>query len=439
MYSAIGVKTKRRSYQARLRSGRIKVEKNPETKIITNLLAYSMIFLVISSTSASNSLLASNLDLNQNYNYYLSKEDIEFNTSQLVTTDEGFLLNVSVSNESEIQNDLNFNIHQLQPLENLESVAQMYDLNIETLIWENDIVNVDSIKPGDRLRIPPIDGISHTIKAGDGLLSLAKRYGVDYSLIEKFNTTDTRKLQLGDKVFIPGGKRIEVNLIAKVEDTKNPNTNIDQVSEKPEVVDVTDQDNIIPKLANLETDINSNILPNIPQPDIDPGTETVIPVRQRLDSVVDFTTSNEKVINPVKDIVVTKEILMDVAPKSNTFWGKVTLGSVTQGYRAGHYALDIANVQKPNIWAAADGIVETAEYGWNGGYGNYVIIDHENGFKTLYAHNEQLFVTKGERVSKGQVLAKMGNSGRVYGATGIHLHYECHKKGARINPYECMQ
>ena len=184
---------------------------------------------------------------------------------------------------------------------------------------------------------------------------------------------------------------------------------------------------------------NTNILPNIPKPDIDPGTTTQIPVRQRLDSQIDYSTDNQKVINPVKEVVVTKEILSQTAPKTNGFWGKVTIGTVTQGYRAGHYALDIANVNKPNIWAAADGIVETAEYGWNGGYGNYIIIDHQNGYKTLYAHNEQLFVSKGEKVSKGQVLAKMGNSGRVYGATGIHIHYECHLKGARINPYTCMQ
>lgn len=404
------------------------------------MVVYSLVFLVFSSTSASNSLLAANLDLNENYNYYLSKEDIEFNTSQLVTTDEGFLLKtIPVTNEAQMQNDLNFQVHQLQPLENLESVAQMYDLDIQTLIWENEIVNVDSIKPGDSLRIPPINGISHTIKTGDSLLSLAKKYDIDYSLIEKFNTSNTRNLQLGDRVFIPGGQRIEVNLIAESKDETSSEDLVAANNEPAPTLDITDESNVVPKLANLETDIDANILPNLPEPDIDPGTTTEIPVRQRLDSRVDYSTPNQKVINPVKEVVVTKEILKQTAPKTSGFWGKVTIGTVTQGYRAGHYALDIANVQKPNIWAAADGIVETAEYGWNGGYGNYIIIDHQNGYKTLYAHNEQLFVSKGDKVSKGQVVAKMGNSGRVYGATGIHIHYECHLKGARINPYTCMQ
>ena len=436
------IKKKRRpgAYKRSLMSSRIKVEKNPEKQILTNLIAYSFIFLLVTSTSASNSLLASNLDLNENYNYYLSKEDIEFNTSQLITTDEGFLLKtIPVTNEAELDNDLNFQVHQLQPLENLESVAQMYDLDIQTLIWENEIVNVDSIKPGDSLRVPPIDGITHVIKTGDNLTSLAKKYDVDYTLIDKFNTTNTRQLQLGDRVFIPGGKRIEINLIAeKTEDTQEENL-VAKNNEPAPVLDLEDESNIVPKLANLETDVNANILPNIPQPDIDPGTTTEIPIRQRLDSVVDYSAQTDKVINPIKEVVVTKEILKQTAPKTNGFWGKVTVGTVTQGYRAGHYALDIANVNRPNIWAAADGIVETAEYGWNGGYGNYIIVDHQNGYKTLYAHNEKLFVGKGDKVSKGQVLAQMGNSGRVYGATGIHIHYECHLKGARINPYTCMQ
>jgi len=424
-----------------LSTNRVRVKANPEVLILKNLSIFSLIFLFVTSTSASNSLLAANLDLNEKYNYYLSKEDIAFNTSQLVTTDEGFLLkSIPVTDEAAFKNELNFKIHQLQPQETLVTVAQMYDLEIETLIWENDIINIDSVKPGDSLRIPPMNGITHLIKPGDSLLSLSKKYNIDYDLIEKFNTVNTRSLQLGEKVFVPQGKRIEVNLIAQAPEESPEGSEAKTEVEATEVVDITDDSVVAPKLANLETDVDASILPNLPKPHKDPINESLsAPTPQRLDSVMDFTLDPNKAINDPTEVVVTKEILKKTAPKTTGFWGKVTQGHVTQGYRAGHYALDIANVEQPNIWAAADGIVEVSEYGWNGGYGNYVIVDHENGYKTLYAHNEKLFVKNGDKVSKGQVLAQMGNSGRVYGATGIHLHYECHLKGSRVNPYNCMQ
>jgi len=107
---------------------------------------------------------------------------------------------------------------------------------------------------------------------------------------------------------------------------------------------------------------------------------------------------------------------------------------LTQGFRRGHYAIDIANRAKGPIFAAAAGKVIVAEYGWNGGYGNYIIIDHGNGMQTLYGHNEKLYVTEGQYVEQGQTISWMGNSGRVYGATGIHVHFEVRINGVKYNP-----
>lgn len=94
-----------------------------------------------------------------------------------------------------------------------------------------------------------------------------------------------------------------------------------------------------------------------------------------------------------------------------------------------HQGIDIANSSGTSIKAAAKGTVIFA--GRNGGYGRTVIIDHGNGYKTLYAHNRDLLVKKGERVEKGQVIAKMGSSGR---STGVHLHFEIHKNNKPIDP-----
>jgi murein DD-endopeptidase MepM/ murein hydrolase activator NlpD len=116
-------------------------------------------------------------------------------------------------------------------------------------------------------------------------------------------------------------------------------------------------------------------------------------------------------------------------------WVRPTVGKLTQGYHWGHYAYDIADTSRPAIVAARAGTVVRAENsGWNGGYGNVVILDHGDGYKTLYAHNTEVYVSAGDYVNQGQVIAKMGNTGRVYGRTGIHLHFELIYNGTKLNP-----
>ncbi|MBN2306514.1 M23 family metallopeptidase [Candidatus Peregrinibacteria bacterium] len=115
-------------------------------------------------------------------------------------------------------------------------------------------------------------------------------------------------------------------------------------------------------------------------------------------------------------------------------WPTLGAAKITQGFHSGHYAIDIGNRAKGPIFAAAAGRVVKASYGWGGGYGNHVIIDHGNGMQTLYAHNEKLYVTEGQYVDQGQTIAWMGRSGRVYGPTGIHLHFEVRINGVKYNP-----
>jgi murein DD-endopeptidase MepM/ murein hydrolase activator NlpD len=120
--------------------------------------------------------------------------------------------------------------------------------------------------------------------------------------------------------------------------------------------------------------------------------------------------------------------------KGRLIWPTLSAARLTQGFHSGHYALDIANRNRGPIFAAAAGKVVKASYGWNGGYGNVIIIDHGNGMQTLYGHNEKLYVTEGQYVEQGQTISWMGNTGRVYGATGIHVHFEVRINGVKYNP-----
>ncbi len=89
-------------------------------------------------------------------------------------------------------------------------------------------------------------------------------------------------------------------------------------------------------------------------------------------------------------------------------------------------AVDIANTCGSNIYAAADGVVieESSDGSWNGGYGNYVLIEHPNKTQTRYAHTLKNVVKVGDVVSQGENIAFIGSSGNTQGTTGCHLHFE---------------
>lgn len=111
----------------------------------------------------------------------------------------------------------------------------------------------------------------------------------------------------------------------------------------------------------------------------------------------------------------------------------------TQYFGRYHFGIDLQHRGGSPIFAAEAGTVIRADYGWSGGYGNVIEIDHGNGLITLYAHNKTLYVQSGDTVGRGQAIAFMGNTGRVHGATGIHLHFEVHVNGVKKNPRVYLQ
>jgi len=94
-----------------------------------------------------------------------------------------------------------------------------------------------------------------------------------------------------------------------------------------------------------------------------------------------------------------------------------------------HTGIDLPAPAGTRIVAAADGIVRTA--GWSGGFGLTVIIDHGNGYSTLYAHNSRNRVTVGQNVTAGQHIADVGTTGV---STGNHLHFEIRRNGTPVDP-----
>ncbi|HYF05299.1 MAG TPA: M23 family metallopeptidase, partial [Patescibacteria group bacterium] len=111
--------------------------------------------------------------------------------------------------------------------------------------------------------------------------------------------------------------------------------------------------------------------------------------------------------------------------------------NITQGYSVSHRGLDIANGGRPPIYAAHDGTVIFS--GTDGAWGRTIVIRASNGLSTRYAHNSENYVKTGQKVKRGQTIAKVGNTGNVRGRTGLHLHFSVYKNGIAINPMSVLR
>lgn len=169
------------------------------------------------------------------------------------------------------------------------------------------------------------------------------------------------------------------------------------------------------------------------------GSRGVVAVSAKA-TYIDGEEVDREVIN--KEVIskpVDKVLLVGTKPKPSTAatgnmrW-PTSGGYVSSpfGYRWGrlHPAIDIATSYGNPIYAADGGKVVSA--GWNNtGYGNLVIIDHGNGLKTWYAHCSKILVSVGDRISKGETIARIGSTGN---STGNHVHFAVQKNGSFVNP-----
>jgi len=248
----------------------------------------------------------------------------------------------------------------VQPGDTISGIAFSYGVSAATVLWENNLSSWSLIQPGDKLRILPVNGLTHEVKSGDTLLGLAKMYGGKAEAIASFNRLkeDGSNLRIGEKIIIPDGVR-----------------------------------------HYQET------------------------------SVVVITQSYSQIGIPASS---------QSRPSASGFVWPCAMRMITQYYWWGHTAIDISGPNSQNygsaIYASKAGTVETAQCGWNAGYGCYIVIDHGGGYKTLYGHSSRLLVNPGQYVNTGQTIALMGNTGRVYGSTGVHLHFEIQVNGWNVNP-----
>ncbi len=160
-------------------------------------------------------------------------------------------------------------------------------------------------------------------------------------------------------------------------------------------------------------------------------------LEQAMDALVDRVVERERQLEVLEQFILSKNLEREVSPSGRPIrsgWLSSPYGKRTSpftGAQQFHKGVDFAGKLGSDVIAVAGGVV--AYSGQQPGYGYLLEINHGNGYSTRYGHNMENLVDVGEAVKKGQVIARMGSTGR---STGPHVHFEVIKDGRHINPHK---
>ena len=255
-------------------------------------------------------------------------------------------------------------------------IAERFGLKPETILWANYNVLADDphrLQVGQVLNVLPVDGTYHKWRAGEDLRKVAEFYKVDPMAIVEW-----------------------------------PGNHFD--------IYATDLDN----------------------PGIAPGTMLIVPGGQR--EMIDYgpprIPRDKPAVARTYGPGYCGEIMDGAIGDGNFIWPIAVHTVIGYDYSPAinHYGIDIGGDLGDPVWSVDHGVVVFA--GWStGGYGNLVVVDHGNGWQSLYGHLDQIYVSCGESVYQGTVLGALGTTGN---SSGPHLHFELIYGTAKVNPHDFL-
>ena len=261
--------------------------------------------------------------------------------------------------------------------DSLFGIAEIFGLKPETILWGNFETLADNphtLQPGQELNILPVNGTYHQWRDGENLSKVSEYYGVDPL----------------DIIQYPGNQ-----------------------------IDIYDFD-----LDNPSFEIGQML--------IVPGGE-----RELVDYGPPAITRDNPAIASTYGPGHCGTIYTGAVGVGVFIWPTVERWVVGYDYNpsANHPAIDIAGSIGNPVWTSDNGVIVYA--GWsNYGYGNLVVVDHGNGWQTLYAHLNSISVGCGQSVNQGQAIGALGSTGN---SSGAHLHFEMIYVGTKVNPWNFLQ
>lgn len=288
----------------------------------------------------------------------------------------------------------------------LASTFGSKDTEKTATIQEDVIVKTN---PADSERFLNTARSTYEVQPGDTIVEIAASFGISPSTIMVENN-------LNESSVIHPGQKLSILPTTGVTHKVTASDTLETLAQKYKV----DENDLL--------DANDLELPS----EILVGDLLVIPLN-KVDTPANPNAA-PKFITDTSNKVALKQASApaDLSAGSLSFIWPTAARTITQGFFSRHLGIDISNSRMVDIYAAEEGFVELS--GYRTGYGNSITINHGNGYKTLYAHASELYASAGDHVTKGQVIAKQGRTGRVRGVTGIHLHFEIIKNGSRVNP-----
>jgi len=289
--------------------------------------------------------------------------------------------------------------YKVKKKDTIPAIAKRYGIKQDTILMNNKDALNNKMKVGDTITFPSIDGLYYKLEKNDTLAKIAKKYGISVVDIVDYNNINPKKLKAGSTIFLKGVtlqkyKDVEGRLIAaqqaKEDKKKNKNKEKEQEKEKPEKP---------PKGTKGSP-------PPPPPEDNDDGGRSA-------------AYSGAGFAYPVRYAGVS-------SPFGNRYH------PVLKRYIL-HTGVDLVAKYVP-LRAAKAGVVTFA--GNMSGYGKIIIIRHDNGYETRYAHLSVISTNVGEHVNQGDLIGKTGNSGRT---TGAHLHFEIRQNGVPKNPMKYLR
>lgn len=289
--------------------------------------------------------------------------------------------------------------YKVKKKDTIPAIAKKYGIKQDTILMNNKDALNNKMKVGATITFPSIDGLYYKLQKNDTLAKIAKKYGISVVDIVDYNNINPKKLKAGSTIFLKGVtlqkyKDVEGRLIAdqqaKEDKKKNKNKEKEKEKEKPEKP---------PKETKGSP-------PPPPPEDNDDGGRSA-------------AYSGAGFAYPVRYAGVS-------SPFGNRYH------PVLKRYIL-HTGVDLVAKYVP-LRAAKAGVVTFA--GNMSGYGKIIIIRHDNGYETRYAHLSVISTNVGEHVNQGDLIGKTGNSGRT---TGAHLHFEIRQNGVPKNPMKYLR
>lgn len=360
----------------------------------------------------------------------------ELKLYSVLTRGDGFLTS---KDKDELYQDVHWREVVLEKGDTIESIAAAYGLSAADIRAANEIKAAEMPDYAEVIYIPdskeyvihtleyvrklkkveedfkrqgkPVDTQTHIVQQGDSLWSIASRYNLELDTIIGSNRlSDVNKLTLGMTLRIPNQDGIFINV--------SKNDSVEKLAKKYGIY--------------KEAVYTANMMREDAQLQV--GKEVFLPGAKLVAAAEPANAANKTAGRAAAKIIGVSGVKFRwplVGHITSQYgWRRSPFGS----RRVFHSGLDIGAPKGRAIVAAAAGNVVYS--GWMGGYGYAVVIAHSDGSSTLYGHCSSLVAKKGDSVRSGQIIARVGSTGR---STGNHLHFEVRIKGATQNPLRYLR